>query len=207
VVDVAAFDREREEALPDIDAFTARVAERHRGMAPAELLEWWRAARVRVTETLADLDPSARVPWYGPDLSVPTALTARIMETWAHGQDVVDAVGASRAPTPALRHVAHLGVRTFANSFITRGLAAPDAPVRIELAAPDGATWEWGEPGAADAVRGPALDFCLVVTQRRNVADTGLVVSGEHARQWMDIAQAFAGPPGAGRAPGQFAGR
>jgi uncharacterized protein (TIGR03084 family) len=207
VVDPAAFDQEREVAVPDVDAFTARVAEEHRGMAPAELLEWWRAARVRVTATLVDLHPSARVPWYGPDLSVPTALTARIMETWAHGQDVVDAVGAWRPPTPALRHVAHLGVRTFANSFTTRGLAPPDVAVRVELDAPDGTMWAWGDGAAVDAVRGPVVDFCLLVTQRRHVADTHLAVTGEHARRWMQLAQAFAGPPGEGHAAGQFEGR
>ena len=198
------FAREREVAVVDIDAFTARVAADHRGCSPAALVQWWRDARGRLVETLGGLDPSARVPWYGPDMSVPTALTARVMETWAHGQDVVDAVGATRAPTRALRHVAHLGVRTLANSFTTRGLPVPDDPVRVALVAPDGDAWEWGPTGASNVVTGPALDFCLVVTQRRHLLDTDLVVRGPVAEQWMAIAQAFAGPPGSGRVAGQF---
>lgn len=205
VVDPERFAGERVEAVVDIDAFTARVAAEHRGCAPGSLLQWFRDARDRLVETLGACDPSARVPWYGPDMSVPTALTARVMETWAHGQDVVDAVGATRRATPALRHVAHLGVRTFANSFTTRDLPVPDVPVRVALAAPDGSPWQWGPVDAADSVRGPAVDFCLVVTQRRHPADTALVVEGAVAHQWMEIAQAFAGPPGAGRAPGRFA--
>ncbi len=50
-------------------------------------------------------------------------------------------------------------------------------------------------------VRGPLVDFCLVVTQRRRVADTDLVVTGDAATGWMARAQAFAGPPTDGPAP------
>ncbi len=150
---------------------------------------------------LLSLDPSTRVPWYGPDMSIASSLTARIMETWAHGQDVADALGATRATTPALRHVAHIGVRTLANSFVTRGFEVPDAPVYVALTSPDGECWTWGDAGAADRVEGDAVEFCLVVTQRRHVADTNLAVHGPVATQWMQIAQAFAGPPGAGRPP------
>jgi uncharacterized protein (TIGR03084 family) len=204
VVDPERFDRERSVAVVDIDAFTARVAVEHRGLDPASLLQWFREARRGLVDTLGALDPTVRVPWYGPDMSVPTALTARVMETWAHGQDVVDAVDATRRATPALRHVAHLGVRTFTNSFTTRGLPVPDVPVHVALVAPDDRMWEWGPADAADTVRGPAVDFCSVVTQRRHPCDTALVIEGEVARQWMEIAQAFAGPPGSGRAAGQF---
>jgi hypothetical protein len=48
------------------------------------------------------------------------------------------------------------------------------------------------------------MDFCLVVTQRRHPDDTDLAIEGPLAEEWMAIAQAFAGPPGKGRAPGQF---
>jgi uncharacterized protein (TIGR03084 family) len=77
------------------------------------------------------------------------------------------------------------------------------------FAAPSGAdTWTWGDPSAANTVRGPALDFCLVVTQRRHVDDTALDVQGDAAREWISIAQAFAGPPGEGRRPlGSSTGR
>jgi uncharacterized protein (TIGR03084 family) len=77
----------------------------------------------------------------------------------------------------------------------------PDTEVYVALDAPDGSVWEWGDPNSADVVRGPALDFCLLVTQRRHRNDLNLQVTGPAATQWMSIAQAFAGPPGAGREP------
>jgi uncharacterized protein (TIGR03084 family) len=128
------------------------------------------------------------------------------METWAHGQDVVDALGQSRAPSPRLRHVAHIGVRARPFSYANRGLTMPAVDVRVELTAPDGDTWTWGESTSTDSVRGEALDFCLVVTQRRHVDDTALEVRGEAAREWMSIAQAFAGPPTNGPAPRRVTG-
>ena len=138
-------------------------------------------------------------------MSAASSLTARIMETWAHGQDVADALGRSRTPTPALRHVAHLGVRALPNSYRARRLAAPEVDVYVALDGLHGEPWVWGPETAANRVEGPALDFCLVVTQRRHVDDTALVTHGDVAHEWMRIAQAFAGPPGAGRRPGQFA--
>jgi uncharacterized protein (TIGR03084 family) len=142
-----------------------------------------------------------RIPWYGPPMSAASFATARLMETWAHGQDVADALGVERAPTDRLRHVAFLGVRALPNSYRVRDLTVPDAPVRVELVAPSGGMWVWGDEGAADVVLGPALDFCLVVTQRRHVDDTALVASGPVATEWLRLAQAFAGPAGPGRPP------
>jgi uncharacterized protein (TIGR03084 family) len=125
--------------------------------------------------------------------------SARIMETWAHGQDIVDALSVRRTPTARLRHVAHLGVGSRNFSYLLRAKEAPAADVRVELAAPDGTTWAWGTEGCDSSVAGPAIDFCLVVTRRRKVSDTALVVKGESATEWMEIAQAFAGPPGPDR--------
>jgi len=128
--------------------------------------------------------------------------TARLMETWAHGQEVYDLVGATREPTDRLKHVATLGVKTFGWTFANRKLSPPGPPPYVRLVAPSGAVWEWGEPSEAERVLGPALDFCLVVTQARNVADTALEVTGPVATRWMSIAQCFAGgavdppPPG-----------
>ncbi len=123
------------------------------------------------------------------------------METWAHGQDVADALGVTREPTARLRHVAHLGVRALPYSYTVWGREVPAAPVRVELTAPDGGLWTWGPEGAADRVTGPALDFCLLVTQRRHRADTAVAATGAVAQEWLEIAQAFAGPPGPGREP------
>lgn len=169
--------------------------ERHRELGGVELLAWFREARGRLVRELTGADPRSRVPWFGPDMSLASAATARLMETWAHAQDVADALGVRRSPTARLRHVADLGVRTFAFSFAVRGLTAPDVPVRVELWGPHLEEWTWGPAGTADLVRGPAEEFCLVVTQRRHLADTSLEVEGVTARAWLSIAQAFAGGP------------
>jgi uncharacterized protein (TIGR03084 family) len=178
-----------------------RVARRFRGQSGVEAFAWFQRARRQYLDVFAGLDPATALPWYGPDMSAASSVTARLMETWAHGQDVVDTFGLVRRPTARLRHVAHLGVRTFAWSFRVRDLPVPDVPVRVELTGPDGATWTWGPDDAADRVAGPAEDFCLVVTQRRHRADTRLAATGPVAAAWLDVAQAYAGSPGAGRAP------
>jgi uncharacterized protein (TIGR03084 family) len=181
--------------------FPDQVAARYRHLTAKELLEWFRRARAEYLATFGAIDPAARLPWYGPDMSPASSVTARLMETWAHGLDITDALGITAKPTARLRHIAHLGVRTMGFSFALRGLPAPERPVRVDLTAPDGTAWTWGPPDAADRVTGPALDFCLVVTQRRHRADTSLRATGPVAGQWLDIAQAFAGPPGPGRRP------
>jgi len=204
VAEPAAFEELRD-GLPDLQTYVDGVGERHAHLTPAEMLGWWTREGEGLAAAARAADPSARVPWFGPAMSLPSKLTARIMETWAHGQDVHDALGVRRAPSDRLRHVARIGVLAFPNSFRARGLDVPQEPVAVDLLAPDGEHWTWGDPTGPDVVRGPAEDFCLVVTQRRHVADTALEVSGPVATRWIEVAQAFAGPPGAGRAPGQFA--
>jgi uncharacterized protein (TIGR03084 family) len=200
-VDPDRFRREAEEARGDADGITARIQRQYADMPSADLLAWFRSARAEMLASFAALDVSTRVPWYGPDMSLGSLLTARIMETWAHGQDVADAFARERTPTRALRHVAYLGVRTLPNSFRARGLPVPDVEVHVALQGHDGEAWAWADPALENRVRGEALDFCLVVTQRRHVEDTGLVIEGPVAIEWMGIAQAFAGPPGPGRSP------
>ena len=145
ITDLESFARERDVAVVDIDAFTARVAARHRAMSGAALVEWLHRRAPPWSPRSAGLDSAARVPWYGPDMSVASAITARIMETWAHGQDIADGLGEDHPPTRALRHVAHLGARTMRNSFDTHGLPAPTDPVRVELVGPGGDRWAWGD--------------------------------------------------------------
>lgn len=199
-VDPEGFTATLPDALAD-EAFTERAVVEGRAMSGAEVLAWWREARAGVVGALGRLDPSVRVPWYGPPMSAASFTTARLMETWAHGQDVADGLGVERTPTDRLRHVAFLGVRAFPNSYRVRGLPVPDVPVRVELTAPSGERWAWGDEEAADRVRGPALDFCLVATQRRHVDDTALEAEGPVAAEWLRLAQAFAGPAGPGRPP------
>lgn len=176
-----------------------------RSRTPEELLAAWRTNRATLAEAGATLDNDTRIAWYGPSMGSKSFLTARLMEVWAHGQDIVDAVDGSREPTDRLRHIAQLGVITRGWTYVNRGLEVPSTPVRVELTSPSGETWSFGpDPStdpAAESIVGPALDFCLVTTQRRHVADTALVVTGASALDWMEKAQLFAGPPSDGPAP------
>ena len=177
------------------------IAARFRDRSGAQLLDWFDTARADLIGTFTRLDPRARLPWFGPAMSAASSLTARIMETWAHTQDIADALGVTREPTSRLRHVAHIGVGARAFSYAVRGKTLPQTPVRVELTGPDGDQWAWGPQDAADRVTGPALDFCLLVTQRRHRDDLALVIEGPAATEWMSIAQAFAGAAGTGRPP------
>lgn len=207
------FDQRALLALTDPAAFAADAAaliaaggteasvEPGRAMSAGELVESWRRDRAALVAVARTVDPSVRVPWYGPAMAARSFITARLMETWAHGQDIVDTFGLSRIPTDRLRHVAHIGVRARPFSYMLHGMELPADDVRVVLTAPSGASWEWGT-SESQLVSGPAIDFCLVVTQRRHPADTALAVDGALAREWIGIAQAFAGGVGGGRAPG-----
>jgi len=204
IADADGFARELASAMADFVGYEARYLARGRAMAPPALLGWWRGARRGLLDAARALDPKSRVPWYGPAMSPLSFLGARLMETWSHGHDVVDALGLARAETDRVRHIVFIGVRTRAHSYAVRGRPAPSAPVRVELTLPSGAAWAEGDVAAADRIRGSAVDFCRVVTHRRHVDDTRLSVVGPAAREWMLIAQAFAGPLAPGRTPGQF---
>lgn len=165
-------------------------------------LEAWRRNRRALASAAAGLGERDRMSWYGPSMGAKSFLTARLMEVWAHGVDVCDAVGTHRPATDRLRHIAHLGYVTRGWSYANRGLDPPAGGVRVELTAPSGALWTWGD-ASDDTVRGSAEDFCLVVTQRRHIDDTTLEISGDAAWDWMHKAQAFAGPPTEGPEPRQ----
>jgi uncharacterized protein (TIGR03084 family) len=211
------FDQQARAAIEDPEAFAVAAqqlmasggtqvsVEAGRRMSRQDLLEAWRADRRRLIAVAGTCDPGDRIPWYGPPMSGRSFISARLMEAWAHGQDVADALAVERVPTDRLRHVAHIGVRARPFSYVVRGRAVPDHDVRVELVGPGGDMWDWGPASATNRVTGGALDFCLVVTQRRHADDVDLAVTGDGAVEWISIAQAFAGPPGAGRRPGQFA--
>jgi uncharacterized protein (TIGR03084 family) len=173
-------------------------------MSPDELLSWWHEGVTDLLDAAASVDMKKRCSWYGPSMSARSMLTARYMENWAHGLDVADGLGISRDDTDRIYHVAHIGVRAMPFAFATNGRQLPDGDVYVELRSPSGAVWQWGPPQAGSSVRGTASGFCRAVTQRRHVNDCGLTIAGEPATEWMSIAQAFAGPPGEGRAEGQF---
>ena len=213
VAHLTYFDRTGRVAIADPEAFAALFDEMWgaatggdeavdeltlgwaRELAPKELLDCWREGRAGLLGAAGGLSDDVRVPWYGPSMSARSFLTARLMETFAHGQDIVDAVGAQRPATDRLEHVARLGVITRGWTYANRGEDVPAAAIRVELVAPSGRRCEWGPEDAGERVSGDLEDFCLVVTQRRHLADTDLRVEGDAALDWMHKAQAFAGPP------------
>ncbi|MGO2110180.1 MAG: TIGR03084 family metal-binding protein [Pseudoclavibacter sp.] len=187
-----------------------------RGDIGAVRLAAWRESRGALLDAFRASDPKARMPWFGPPMSVATAMTARVMELWAHGQDIADAIGVQREATPRLRHVAHLAIAARDYSFRNRGLEPPAVPFRVEITAPDvaggsgaagaGATgaaepWTWGPADAPQRVTGDALDFALLATRRAHRDDVGVEAVGDDADRWLDVIQAFAGPPGPNRPP------
>lgn len=204
ILDRESFAAEVRALLEDASRFEARYVERGRGMEPSEVLDWWRAASGALIAAARTADPKQRLPWFGPDMSPASFITARLMEAWSHGLDIVDVVDGDRPDTDRLRHVAFLGVRTRAYSYSVHQMKQPETPIRVELTSPSGEIWILGDPDAAETIRGTATDFCRVAAQRRHIADTDLEVIGEAAKEWMGIAQTFAGPPGGGRKPGEF---
>jgi len=173
------------------------------GMSSLELLARWRTTCCDMATQLGASAPDRRLRWFGPDMGVRMFTTARLMETWAHGQEIYDLKRTHRKPSDRIRHICVIGVRTFAWTFVGRRLEVPGPPPHVRLSAPSGAIWEWNEKSASGSIEGDALDFCQVVTQVRNVADTALEVKGEVATRWLSIAQCFAGPPVDPPKPGQ----
>ncbi|MTI01937.1 TIGR03084 family protein [Roseibium sp. RKSG952] len=203
-------------SLNDPDAFTARIGAlfakaKVEGLRAAEnevisergaeLRAAWRSLYTDIGARWVDLDPKHRVKWAGPDMSVRSSITARQMETWAHGQEVFDILGLVRSEHDRIRNVVVLCVNTFGWAYKVNGRPVPDAMPRLELTAPSGAVWEFGEPGE-NKITGSAVEFAQVSAQTRNIGDTSLKVEGAIATEWMSIAQCFAGgvekPPAVG---------
>ena len=205
VIDPEAFRQQVKVMMAALESGDAAKAvevsvEKGRAVSPQELLAWWRSERAAMLAAFRARDPKDRIPWYGLDMGARSFATARLMETWAHGQDIVDAVGATRRPTERLRHIAHIANGARPYSYLVNGLELPEGGVRVELSSPAGDTWTWGDENAADKIVGTALDFCLLATQRRHREDVELTVVGDGAEQWSKIMQTFAGPAGGGRA-------
>ncbi|OCB30967.1 TIGR03084 family metal-binding protein [Mycobacterium parascrofulaceum] len=199
VTDEAGFAEVLKSAAADPTGFVDAGAEEVAALAPGELLAEWRITRGRLHDELLKVASGRKLPWFGPPMSAASMATARLMETWAHGLDVADALGVKRAATDRLRSIAHLGVRTRDYAFSVHNLPAPAEPFLVELRGPGGDAWSWGPSDAAQRVTGSAEDFCFLVTQRRPLAALDVTADGPDAQRWLEIAQAFAGPPGAGR--------
>ena len=199
VTDEAGFAELLTSAAENPTGFVDEGAEELAATPPPDLLAEWRQMRVRLHDELLRVESGRKLPWFGPPMSAASMATARLMETWAHGLDVADALGVKRSASPGLKSIAHIGVRTRDFAFAVNGLPAPAEPFLVELRAPDGAAWSWGPADAAQRVTGSAEDFCMLVTQRRPHAELDVAAVGPDAERWLTIAQAFAGPPGSGR--------
>ena len=214
VTHLAAFDERQTMAITDPEGFSTQAAKElastrnlvdavrddFASMEPSAVFSWFSSVRATMVEALASTPPSTRIGWYGPSMGPVSALTARLMETWAHGYDIADALGVTPAPTARLRHIAELAYRARSFAFSAHDVAMPEAPLRFELTAPDGSTWTIGDDAAVAVVSGPALDLCLLAVQRRHHDDLDLEASNADAASWLAVAQAFAGPAGPGRA-------
>jgi uncharacterized protein (TIGR03084 family) len=173
------------------------------GLQGRALFDTWCEECESIANIYAATDPKQRITWAGPDMSARSSITARQMETWAHGQEVFDCLGQRRVDSDRIKNIAHLGVSTFGWTFINRKEEVPQPAPHVVLTAPSGAVWEWNDPQDDNRISGPATDFCQIVTQTRNVADTSVKTSGDIATRWMAIAQCFAGKPNDPPAPGQ----
>lgn len=171
---------------------------------PSELLARWREERVRAGRAILALPPDAVVPWLVNPLSPAVLACAGMMELFGHGQDVADALGVQRSHSDRLRNIVGFAVRTWDFGYQARKLTPPATPFRFEIVGPSGARWDFGPEDAANRISGPAVDFCLLVTRRRHHADLSVTAEGDDAVAWLEIAQAYRGPAGEGRKPGQF---
>ena len=169
--------------------------QRYHGLHGKKLLARWWTQLEDLCTLLAAKDPNERLTWAGPTMAVRMFTTARQMETWAHGQEIYDVMGKDRVFHDRLKNIAVIGVKTFGWTFVNRKLPAPPDVPYVRITGPSGEVWEWNDRASGASVEGDAVEFCQVVAQTRNIADTRLAVKGETARRWMDIAQCFAGPP------------
>ncbi len=204
LTDPAAFDARRAEVTGDFDAVTDATAADAAVLPPGELLAEWRDSRSAVLHGLAAVPAGDKVPWLVVPMAPASLASTRLMELVGHGQDIRDALGVAWQPTDRIVHLARLGVRTRDFAYLARGLQPPAGEFRVELTAPSGELWAYGPADASQRITGSAADFCLLVTRRRHRADLRLQAVGVDADQWLDFAQAYAGPPSAGRKPGQF---
>jgi len=204
LVDEPAFDTYLKEAMGAIAGGSMRDFESDylNGLSGQPLIEEWRAYFEAMAPDFAATDPAKRLKWAGPSMSARSSITARLMENWAHAQAIYDALGLKRENADRIRNVVMIGLNTYGWTFKVNKLEAPEPIPYLKLTAPSGTLWEYGEPNETEKIEGKAEEFCQVVTQCRNIADTSLSVTGPNATHWMAIAQCFAGgaetppPPG-----------
>lgn len=194
--DPEAFGRMLKAAAADPFGYVDAQSEAMALIPAGDLLLLWREARVDLDAALRSVPDGEKIAWFGPPMSPASMATARIMETWAHGHDVGEALGITIPRTARARHVCHIGVRARGYAYLVRGEQDPGVDIRVELTGPDGEVWAWGPVDAPERVTGQGYDFALLATRRRHVDDVDVRAEGENAAHWLTIVQAFAGLPG-----------
>ena len=174
------FQTQLEALIADLANAVDALVGKGRTMSGAGVLRWWRESRTSTIDGLLAHEPKDRLPWFAGPMSSMSFATARLMETWAHGQDIVDGLGVERAPTMRLRHVADIGVRTPVRVHGT-GIAVPTRRAR-RRALDTRRLVRWlrgaGVSRPPTQCTGRRLTFCLVVTRQSNPADVALDVDG-----------------------------
>jgi uncharacterized protein (TIGR03084 family) len=158
-----------------------------------KLVQMWHEHFIETAESYGRTNPKTRVKWAGPDMTERSKITARLMETWAHGQAIYDQLGLVRKNADLIQNIVQLGVNTYNWTYNVRQSKAPGPMPHLKLEAPSGVIWKYGDEGQSDYIEGLAEEFCQVVTQCRNIVDTNLKVVGPVAQDWMAKAQCFAG--------------
>ena len=172
--------------------------------APSEgLLQQWRAQRAAAIGALAAVPADTTVPWLVNPLPPHVLAAAGLMELFAHGQDILDGLEVPRHSFGGLRHLVAFIVRTRDFGYLAHGRTPPADEFRFEITGPDGDLWTYGPADSGQRISGPALDLCLLAARRRHRDDLALRASGAEAATWLEIAQAYRGPAGPGRAPGR----
>jgi uncharacterized protein (TIGR03084 family) len=188
----------------DFDGAVAALLTPYLSSSPTDLLARWRAERDEAVKALSVLPPAQMVPWVARQIPASALTCAGLMELFAHGQDIADTIGVPREYTDRIGHLTWFGTRNRDFGYLVRGLTPPEVEFRYEFTAPSGIRWEFGPADAENRITGPAVDFCMLITRRRNRADLAIQATGAEANRWVDIAQAYRGSPGPGREPGQF---
>ena len=164
-----------------------------KGIQGPELLSMWKEYYTDMTERFAVADPKKRVKWMGPDMSVRSSISARHMETWAHAQELYDSLGLDRINEDRIKNIVIIGNNTFKWCFTVHKKTLPSIRPYLKLTSPSGEIWEYNEISEEHKIEGLAEEFCQVVTQVRNIKDVNLKLTGDIAKEWMSVAQCFAG--------------
>ena len=182
---------ERAQTSASGEDVTFRGVLRGRKRTGRQVCAWFEESTASLHEMFLAIDPVERVPW-GIGMRPPSLVSARMMETWAHGLDVHAAVGVEPHDTDRLAHVAWLATRALPYAYSVAGRAPPGDPIRVELTLPSGAPWTSGPVDASNRITGTASEYCRVFAHRLAVDDAAtLRAEGPVAADALQVARAY----------------